>query len=137
MPDTSLSKRLAIKPGHRLLVLNAPEGYVDALGELPDGVELATSAEGTFDFVQVFTRSTTELDDLGPTALGALKLGGVLWFSYPKKSSQVETDITRDVGWDSVKSAGMRPVSQVSIDETWSALRFRPVDDVKPRKAAG
>ena len=65
--------------------------------------------------------------------MGALKLGGLLWFSYPKKSSKVETDITRDVGWDALGSTGLRPVTQVAIDDTWSALRFRPVVDVKSR----
>ena len=54
----------------------------------------------------------------------------LLWLSYPKRSSKVETDLSRDVGWEVVADAGLRPVTQVSIDETWSALRFRPVERV-------
>jgi hypothetical protein len=61
-----------------------------------------------------------------PIALQALRPGGVFWVSYPKRSSQVKTDLTRDAGWETLWSAGMRAVSQIAIDETWSALRFRP-----------
>jgi len=53
-----------------------------------------------------------------------------LWISYPKRSSKVETDITRDVGWDVVYKAGLEGVTQIAIDDTWSALRFRPADRV-------
>lgn len=47
-----------------------------------------------------------------------------------KRSSGVETDITRDVGWQALREAGWRPVTQIAIDATWSALRFRPADQV-------
>ena len=133
MAASPLTKKLGIKPGYKMLVMNAPEGYLDSLTDLPQGVELTTNADGAFDFVQVFVGSKKEVEDLSPTGLGALQPGGLLWFCYPKKSSKVATDITRDTGWDSLTEANMRPVSQISIDETWSALRFRPVDDVKPR----
>ena len=134
MADTPLTKKLGIKAGHRMLVMNAPEGYLNVLAELPHGVELNTMAEGAFDFVQIFVNSKAEVDNLASTGLGALQPGGLLWLCYPKKTSKVATDITRDTGWDSLTQANMRPVSQISIDETWSALRFRPVDDVKPRR---
>ena len=78
--------------------------------------------------------SKADVDHLSPTGLRALQPGGLLWFSYPKKTSRIATDITRDTGWDSLTKAEMRPVSQISIDETWSALRFRPVDDVNSRR---
>jgi hypothetical protein len=60
----------------------------------------------------------------------AVKQDGLLWVSYPKRSSKVETDISRDVGWEVMAEAGLRPVTQVSIDEIGSALRFRPVEAV-------
>ena len=134
MAASSLTKKLGIKAGHKMLVVNAPDGYLDSLTDLPQGVELITSADGVFDFVQVFVSSKAEVDHLSPTGLGALHPGGLLWFSYPKKTSKIATDITRDIGWHSLTKAKMRPVSQISIDETWSALRFHPVDDVKPRR---
>lgn len=130
MADTSLAKKLGLKPGQHAVVLNAPEGYRERLGALPDEVELAERLEGAADFVQVFVRDRAAVERDVPAALAAVKPGGLLWLTYPKQSSKVKTDITRDRGWDVVYAAGWRPVTQIAIDETWSALRFRPRADV-------
>jgi len=139
MAQSSLIKKLRIQPGQRVTIINAPAGYLDQLGDLPEGVELASEPEGlgltnqpadTFDFVHLFVKNVAELERFGPSALRAVKHDGLLWISYPKRSSKVETDISRDVGWDVIKEAGLRPVTQVSIDAVWSALRFRPAERV-------
>jgi hypothetical protein len=130
MATTPLSKKLRIQPGQRVLILNAPEGYRQELGPLPESVEIAEAAEDKFDFVHLFVKNVADLERLGPVALDVLKHDGLLWISYPKKSSKVATDLSRDVGWDLVTEAGLRPVTQVSVDEVWSALRFRPVERV-------
>ncbi len=58
----------------------------------------------------------------------------MLWISYPERRSKVLTDLTRDVGWQSVTDAGFEGVAQVAIDETWSATRFRPAELVRSRR---
>ena len=63
-------------------------------------------------------------------AKAAAEPTGLAWAAYPKKSSGIETDITRDHGWDALHEAGLRPVRQVAIDDTWSALRFRRIEHV-------
>jgi hypothetical protein len=63
-------------------------------------------------------------------AVEAVKYDGVLWVSYPKKSSGVETDLHRDMRWHVLEEAGLRPVMQVAIDEVWSALRWGPAERV-------
>jgi hypothetical protein len=133
MPDTPLIKKLGIKPGQKMLILNAPQDYLQQLETLPEGVQVKIAAEepGTFDFVQLFVQNKSDIDNQAGTAIEALKDGGLLWFTYPKKSSKVKTDITRDHGWESVRSIGWRPVTQIAIDETWSALRYRPESEVK------
>ncbi len=131
MVDTPLTKKLGIKSRQQLLIMNAPEGYRALLGSLPEGVEVKTSGEGPFDFVHVFLLSKAAADQYALSAIQAVKPGGLLWLSYPKKSSKIKTDITRDIGWDSVLSMGWRPVTLISIDETWSALRFRPLSEMK------
>jgi hypothetical protein len=139
MAQSSLIKKLRIQPGHRVTIINPPPGYLDQLGDLPEGVglaiqpadvELAAEPAGTFDFVHLFVKNIAELERLGPSAVRAVKHDGLLWISYPKRSSKVETDISRDVGWDVIKEAGLKPVTQVSIDAVWSALRFRPAERV-------
>lgn len=130
MSKTSLVKKLRIQPGQRALILNPPAGYLDALEELPEDVEVTSEPGGAFDFVHLFAKNIAELERLGPIAVEAVKYDGLLWISYPKRSSKVETDLTRDVGWEVMAEAGLRPVTQVSVDETWSALRFRPAERV-------
>ena len=134
MSSAPITKKLRLLPGYRALVLNAPPGYLDQLGELPENVTLEAEPAGTFDFVHLFARDRAELERFWPAVLGALRYDGVLWISYPKRSSKVESDLTRDEGWVIVGKAGLRPVTQVSVDETWSAVRFRPVERVKAKK---
>jgi len=117
-----------MQPDQRVLILNEPEGYMEELGPLPDDIELADVAEGVFDFVHLFVKDSAELERLGAVALEAVKHDGLLWASYPKRSSKVQTDLTRDKGWDILTSAGLRPVTQISVNEIWSALRWRPVE---------
>jgi hypothetical protein len=134
--ETTLSKKLGFKPNTKALILNAPVGYLDKLGALPEGAQVLTQVNGKFDVVQLFVNNKAEVDQHAAQAIGALKLGGMLWFTYPKISSKVKTDITRDKGWDTVTQAGYVGVAVISIDDKWSALRFRPVSDVKSLRKA-
>ena len=136
MAENSLVKKLGVKPGQKMLFLNAPEGYLHLLEPLPEGAEVQTSAEGIFDFVHAFVYNKADVETYGAAAMRALKPGGLLWFTYPKKTSSIKTDITRDIGWEEVIKEGIRPVTQIAIDETWSALRFRPLSEVKSRSRA-
>jgi len=126
MANSSLRKKLRLPPGEPILILNPPQGYIESLGELPEGTTIAIQAQGQFNFVHLFVKDSREFDKLNPMALKALEYDGTFWISYPKRSSKVETDLSRDVFWDLLTEAGLRPVSQVSIDDTWSAIRFRP-----------
>ncbi len=136
MEPSSLAQKLQMRPGSRVLVVNAPEDYLAALSPLPEGAEVSEGedATGQYDVVQTFVKDRLDVERYAALALGALRAGGVLWFSYPKQSSKVATDLTRDRGWDVVARAGLRPVAQVSVDDVWSAVRFRPEADVDPRR---
>jgi len=131
-----LFKKLLLKPGYRAALLYAPEGYPRSEGDLPEGVHLvdetgvAAEPPHSFDFVHLFVGSVRELQERSPGALTAVKSGGLLWISYPKKTGKIKTDISRDAGWDAVKRAGLEGVSLVSVDDTWSAMRFRPSEQV-------
>jgi hypothetical protein len=132
MGDAALIKKLGIKPGHRAAVVNPPAGYADRIGP-PEGVEVTTDLDGSFDFVQVFAKDRATLDRHIEAAHAALEPDGLFWISYPKGSSKVPTDLNRDVFWKALEHLGVRPVTQVSVDDVWSALRFRPVAEVGSR----
>ncbi len=121
-----LARKLQIKSGMSILVLNAPEGFETLLMPLPDDATLATSGAGPFDVVHCFAKSSAEVTRYAPVALAALRPGGMLWFAYPKGSSGVRTDLSRDSGWSVVADQGWEGVRQIAIDDVWSALRFRP-----------
>jgi len=127
---SSLIKKLRVQPQQRMLLLNAPEGYVESLGELPEGCEISQQAQGQYGFVHLFVRNSQDLERWLSTASDAVEYDGLFWISYPKRSSKVETDLTRDVLWELMKATPYRPVTQISIDEVWSALRFRPAERV-------
>jgi len=133
MVDTSLIKKLGMKPTQCLIVLNAPEGFHEQISSLlPAEVELATSQSTArkFDIVIQFVRNKAEVERNTPIAIEMVKPGGRLWLAYPKQSSKVPTDINRDILWKIFPNNEWRPVTQISIDEVWSALRFRPKTEV-------
>ncbi len=113
-----------------MLILNAPEGYMDALGAVPEGVEIHHKPEGKYDFGHLFVKDRAELERFIDPLLAAMEYDGILWISYPKGGSGVETDLNRDKLWAAMSDTGLRPVTQIAIDAVWSALRFRPAERV-------
>jgi len=134
--DPGLPGKLGVAGGMRVLLFNAPPDYAVGLDELvPDATVQATSGDGfleaeAFDLVQLFCSTRADLDRLAEAAMTAVRPGGRLWVSYPKGGSGVTTDLSRDVRWGPLADAGWRPVTQVAVDATWSALRFRPEADI-------
>ena len=91
---------------------------------MPAGVTLgAKPAEA--DVIHLFVRNRDELAREWPPIASAVRDAAVVWISYPKKSGALRTDLTRDVGWEPVGDTGFEGVSQVAVDDTWSALRFK------------
>ena len=135
MSQKSLAQKLLIKPGYKVLLMNAPQGYADMLMPLPDGAAMSTTPGENFDCVLAFVTNKADIEAHAKTVVKSVIHDGLMWFAYPKKSSKVKTDITRDVGWESVQKLGMEGIAQIAIDDTWAATRFRPNDMVKrPRK---
>jgi hypothetical protein len=125
MEISPLAKKLQLKPGHQLLLVNAPPGFAAQLAPLPDAAQLVAVGTGPADVVLCFAPTSGELAERAPGALVAVTPDGLLWFAYPKGSSGVPTDLNRDAGWEPVTAAGWEPVRQIAVDDTWSAVRFR------------
>ncbi len=123
-------KKLRLQAGLTATTLNAPEDYLDLIGGEPEGVRFITAPFSEVDFLHLFAEDQSELDAYIDRALKSVKYDGLLWLSYPKGSSGIQTDINRDVIWEHLKSYGIRPVSQISLNETWSAIRFRPAEAI-------
>lgn len=125
-----LAKKLLIKPGHRLALVNPPAGYPEALQPLPDGAAIVAGLMLGLDLVQVFVDDAAELERLGPAAFEAVKYDGLLWVSYRKGGKRGGTDLNRDSLRDLLRRRGLEAIALISIDDTWSSMRFRPADRV-------
>ena len=121
MSEKSVAQKLLIKPGASLWV-SSDDGLA-RLGPLPDGVRPATSL-GEAATAVVFIADEAALRAALVAHAGELLRPAVLWFAYPKGG---RADIDRDSLWPIVAELGLRPITQVAVDETWSALRFRPL----------
>jgi predicted SnoaL-like aldol condensation-catalyzing enzyme len=130
----STVKKLGLKPGIRALVLGAPSGYMNSLTPLPDRVKVSQRLGSAYEFVQFFATNKSDIAKSAKKLLQSASPGALVWITYPKKTSGVDSDLSREVVWAAMEGTGWRPVSQIAIDEVWSALRFRPTQDVKSRK---
>lgn len=136
MPDettAALAKKLRLTAATRLLALNAPDSYLATLRQpgLLAALDTAPQPGATYDAAHLFVRERTQLQAALPVAAVALAKGGALWVMWPKQSARVATDLTRDSLAALALTQGWGPVSNVAVDETWSALRLRPEAEVK------
>jgi hypothetical protein len=119
---TPLPKKLGIKPGHRLLVLAAPDGF--ALGDLPEGVTIGRQARGKADVIVSFHTERAELTRRMPTLRDAMEPAAGLWIAWPKRASKVPTDLTEDVVRELALANVLVDNKVAALDEKWSGLRL-------------
>ena len=115
---TPLPKKLGIKPGSRLLLVDAPDGF--AL-DLPEGV---TEASGEADVILAFHTRRDALAAAMPALRGRMEKAAGLWIAWPKRASKMETDLTEDVVRELALANTLVDNKVCAIDETWSGLRL-------------
>jgi hypothetical protein len=124
--EKSLADKLRYKQG-RAIILNAPEG-------LNMGISSEADLDGTFDFLQLYVRNFQELEAWVPQVIDKLNDEALFWICYPKQTSKIKTDVNRDtIGKKVQDTTEYRLVSNVAIDDTWSALRLRLKSKVKSK----
>jgi hypothetical protein len=117
-------EKLLLKPGARAVVLHPPAGYQQLLAGAAADIAVDAPLSGRFDWIQYFAHTRAELDRDGIALKHALEPTTVLWISYPKGKAE-PTDLNRDILVRHLSGIGLRPVTQVAIDDVWSALRFK------------
>jgi bacteriocin resistance YdeI/OmpD-like protein len=126
-----LAKKLQVKPGKHWLLFNAPANYLTQLEPLPEGVTISYEAKGDFDGAQIFVKNSNELAENLKVVMPVLRPDTILWIIYPKKSSGIESDLEMMSSWDEVGKYNYGGVAAAAVDETWTALRFRPKEQTK------
>jgi hypothetical protein len=128
--NEALAKKLRLTPEMKALVLKAPsEHYLTELGLDADAT--VAESETQYDFVLLFVLSLAELAEHAPEAIRAVKPDGLLWITYPKGSSKIKTDMNRDTGWKLMLTLNVEGVAMISMDDTWSSMRYRPAGAAK------
>jgi hypothetical protein len=117
-----VTAKLQIKPGQRIATLAAGSGDVPSIAAADEN---PPAEPGSADVIVAFARNTSDLATVALPALEAARQDKLAWIAYPK-AGKLGTDLNRDVLARELAPAGVQPVRQVAIDETWSALRFRP-----------
>jgi hypothetical protein len=118
-----LPAKLGIKPGSAVTLVDAPQGFKDTLGELPDGVSLVEGPGTRCDLTLWFMRTRQDLE----AAIGQMvtQAGmGPLWIAWPKKASRLASDLSQQVVRETGLAAGLVDYKICSIDATWSGLLF-------------
>lgn len=130
---TPLAKKLGIKEGSKLRLVNQPDYYFKLFTDLPEQVQFLTDKKSSKDLVHYFTKEKKDLlKDI--TALRhEIFPDGMIWISWPKKASKIGTDITEDVIREIALSNGLVDVKVCAVDEIWSGLKL--VVPVKDRKS--
>jgi hypothetical protein len=119
---TPLVAKLGIKPGARMQFVNPPADFSETLGKLPDAVTPAS--RGTLDFGILFVRKRADLKKRFPGLRDRLASNGMLWISWPKKSSGVASDLTEGIVRTIGLEFGLVDVKVCAVDATWSGLKF-------------
>jgi hypothetical protein len=121
---TPLAKKLGIKQGSRVALRGAPEDYDDLVAPLPPDVTLARRTTKDHDIIHVFTRKASELEAGLPKWMERIKQDGMIWVSWPKKSSKVATDVTEDTVRRLALPLGLVDVKVCAVTEVWSGLKL-------------
>ena len=144
---TPLHRKLGIKPGHRVAVLNAPEGFGATLGVLPEGVEVLDSLSGDgsgdgagsgaasgepFDVVVWFGVERDGLARIMREARAALTPEGGLWIGWPKRASGIVTEVDADVVRELALPTGLVDNKICAIDAAWSGIRLVLRRELRP-----
>ena len=132
---TPLPKKLGIKPGFRVSLIEAPPDVLKELKSALAGCNTTPGKTDPLDFAILFTRSRSALPREFTRIAGRLAPAGMLWISWPKKSSGVVTDVDENIVREIGIAAGLVDVKVCAVTEVWSGLKF--VRRVKDRKNNG
>jgi hypothetical protein len=121
---TPLVKKLGIKSGSAIHVVQPPADYFDLLHPLPEDLSIKSKLSGELDFIHLFVKDQKNFQQGFTKSKKFLKKDGMLWVSWPKKSSKVPTDLDENIIRDFGLKEGLVDVKVCAVDETWSGLKF-------------
>ena len=121
---TPLAKKLGIKPGCSMRIINAPEYYFDLFSDMPDAIQVLTETKSKKNFIHVFIKQIDELEKDIVKLKNEIEKDGMIWVSWYKKSAKMNTDITED----DIRSYALKhqlvDVKVCAVSDIWSGLKL-------------
>jgi len=131
MDGNAVVKKLGIKPAMISLIINMPRELADPLKETVKKFGIKKSLRGKFDVILFYAKAKNQIKKKSGDIFNSLNdSDSILWIAYPKKGSNIKTDLNRDEIWDVFNAYNYKPVSMISLNESWSAVRFRSNENI-------
>lgn len=127
--ESTLLKKLQIKSGFKVRIVNAPENFPSIISDIPSDIEFSFDSKIVFDALLIFAISKADL-------IAALKqeiigIKTISWIFYPKAKSKLANDLNLMQNWEDLKAFNLTPCGSAAIDDTWTALRIKPISELK------
>jgi len=127
---TPLAKKLGIKEGFKIRLINSPEYYFELFTDLPENISILKDTKSKKNFIHCFVKQEKELHKNIPSLKNEIEPNGIIWISWPKKASKVTTDVTEDLIRNLALASGLVDIKVCAVDEIWSGLKLViPVKD--------
>jgi hypothetical protein len=129
---TPLERKLGIKENFRIRLVHAPDNYFDFFTEWPKNIEISDGLQPKKNFIHFFTKKISEYYKLLPLLKQEIEENGMIWVSWPKKTSKILSDMSEDLIRNYALENGLVDIKVCSVSEDWSALKL--VIPLKHRK---
>lgn len=127
---TPLAKKLGIKEGFKMRLINPPEYYFELFTDMPGNISIVKDTKIKKNFIHFFVKQLKNLHKNIASLKNEIKPNGIIWISWPKKASKVATDVTEDVVRNIALANGLVDIKVCAVDEIWSGLKLViPVKD--------
>lgn len=121
---TPLVKKLGIKENSIVKLMNEPETYFELFSDFPVSVQIVKDSNTKKDLIHYFAKSASRLQKDIQQLREEIEENGMIWISWPKKSSGVETDLNGNIVREMGLQHGLVDVKVCAVDEIWSGLKF-------------
>lgn len=121
--STPLAKKLGIKAGYKVKLINQPDNYFSLFTDMPGDIDIANGVR-QINFIHFFTKELKELESMLPKLKKQIAPDGIIWISWPKKSAKITTNVSENLIREIALKTGLVDIKVCAIDETWSGLKL-------------
>jgi ABC-type lipoprotein release transport system permease subunit len=122
--STPLAKKLGIKNGFKIRLINEPDYYFNLFTDLPNNIKILTDKKSKKNFIHLFVKTLNEFEKNIYELKNEIEPDGIIWVSWYKKSAKIPTDVTEDKIRDTALSIGLVDIKVCAVDEVWSGLKL-------------